>query len=93
MKYFRGIYQLCLKYNFISRYNDLEFVRVYFDFDYTIDQDDRRLIFKYIIIFGKVVISWVSRRQKSVIIFILKVKYMALYQAVKKVLWYRNILY
>ena len=64
----------------------------YSDSDYAVDAQERRLILKYAYTLAEDSISWMSRKQKSVAIFITEAEYMIISTCAKKDLWLTQIL-
>ena len=57
------------------------------DSDYAIDPVDRKSILAYVYIFAGGLISWISRKQKSVATLITKAEYIVLSICAKEGLW------
>jgi hypothetical protein len=70
----------------------LKRLKKYTNFDWIDDQNIRRLISSYVFNINNEIISWSSKRQSIVILFICEVEYIDQTQIVKKIIWLRNLL-
>ena len=59
----------------------------YNHFDYATNVNERKSILRYVYILADELISWMSRKQKSIAIFIMKTKYMIISSYAKEELW------
>ncbi len=70
----------------------LKRLKEYTNFDWIDDQNIKRLISSYVFNINNEIISWSSKSQSIVILFICEVEYIDQTQIVKKVIWLRNLL-
>ncbi len=70
----------------------LKRLKKYTNFDWIDDQNIRRLISSYVFNINNEIISWSSKRQSIVILFICEIEYIDQTQIVKKIIWLRNLL-
>ncbi len=64
----------------------------YFDSDYVSDKLDRRFILNYVYLLKKESVSWVSQKQKSVTILIIKIEYIIMSICIKTEVWLTQML-
>ena len=86
------IYKMKLNVNENSNNNENFKFKTFSDFDYAADKFNKKSIFQYIYMFVKRLITWINHKQKSVVISIIKVKYIILLIWAKKRLWLTQLL-
>jgi len=64
----------------------------YFNSDYASDKLDRIFILDYVFLFKRESVSWISQKQKSVIILIIKTEYIIMSMCAKTEVWLTQIL-
>ena len=88
LRYFRSIINLSLMLGDSESFKIIE----YFDFDYVVDKFDRKCILKYVYMLKKAPIAWRSRKQKSVVTFIIEAKYITLFFCAREEMWMIQLL-
>jgi hypothetical protein len=86
-RYLLKIYQMKLMFQ-----KSLKRLKEYTNFDWIDDQNIKRSISNYVFNINSEIISWLSKWQSIVILFICEVKYIDQIQIVKKIVWLRNLL-
>jgi hypothetical protein len=87
MRYLQGTKEMCLTYSAAIK------LIGYTDADWGGDHDDRRSTSGYIFLLGDGVISWSSKKQRTVALSSTEAEYMAATQATKEAVWLRNLLF
>ena len=85
LRYFRSTFQLRMKYNPIKTDNH-EVAKIYCDFDYAKDLNNRRFVLNHVVMLKKKAVSWFNKRQKSVFTSTIEAKYMILSSTIKQIL-------
>jgi hypothetical protein len=86
-RYLREIYQMKLMFHKL-----LKRLKEYTNFDWVDDQNIKRFTSNYAFNINNEIISWFSKRQSIVILFICEVEYIDQIQIVKKIIWLWNFL-
>jgi hypothetical protein len=86
-RYLRDTYQMKLIFR-----ERLRRLKDYTNSNWADDQDIRRFIFEYAFNVSSEVISWFSKRQSIVTLFICEVEYTDQIVAAKKIIWLRNLM-
>ena len=68
--------------------NESQDLLKYFDSDYASDKLDKRSILNYVYLLKKESVSWVSQKQKSVTILIIKIEYIIMSICTKTEVWF-----
>jgi hypothetical protein len=94
LKYIRGTTKLGLTYDgkSISDKSELISIQGYADADWAGDLDNRKSTTGYIILIGKCVVSWLSKKQSTVSLSSAEAEYMAISAATQEILWIRQLL-
>ena len=94
-RYIRSIIDFDIVYDLKLNNNENFKFKIFSNFDYAIDKLNKKSIFEYVYMFVERLISWMSRKQKSIAISIIEVEYMTLSTCAKKKLWiaqfFRNL--
>ena len=88
IRYVRSIVDLSITYES----NESIVLNEYFDFDYATDVIFRKSILEYVNMLVEDSIFWMSRKQKFMIISIIKVEYMTMLSCANKKLWISQML-
>ena len=88
MRYVAGIEDLALKYSNLP----LFILSGYLDFDYGGDRDDRKSTFAYVFSIGSSAISWAFKKQPTMTLSTIEVKYQAMSIVAQKAIWLKHLL-
>jgi hypothetical protein len=86
-RYLRDTYQMKLIFR-----ERLRRLKDYTNSNWADDQDIRRFIFEYVFNVSSEIISWFSKRQSTVTLFICEVEYTKQIVAAKETIWLRNLM-
>ena len=92
LRYIRSTIDFDIVYDLKLNNNENFKFKIFSNFDYAIDKLNKKSIFEYVYMFVEKSISWMSRKQKSIVISIIEVEYMTLSTCVKKKLWITQFL-
>ena len=87
LRYIRFIFDFDLVYDLKLNNNESFKLKTFANFDYVVDKLNRKSILDYHYMFVEESIAWMSRKQKSIAIFIIEIEYMILSTWIKKRLW------
>ena len=92
LRYIRSIIDLDIVYDLKLDNSESFRLKIFSNSDYAVDKLNRKSILEYVYMFVERSISWMSRKQKSVVILITEVEYMTLSTCAKKELWIAQLL-
>ena len=93
MRWCNDIYHTFV-HNFTESLNNNENFKfkIFLNLNYAVDKLNKKSIFEYIYIFVEELITWMNRKQKSIVISIIEAKYMILSICAKENLWLTQLL-
>ena len=86
------IYKIKSSVNESSNNNESFKLKTFLDFDYVVDKFNKKLILEYVYMFVEELITWMNRKQKSIVTSIIEAKYMILSICAKEDLWLIQLL-
>ena len=89
---FNIIYEMKLNVNeSLNNSKNFKF-KAFSNFDYAADKFNKKSIFEYVYMFAEKSITWINRKQKSIVTSIIETKYMTLSICAKESLWLTQLL-